>query len=604
MDSVESSEDRHVRESQSDVEREITKVEKLSPAIKYATIIGVHILCLAVYLVPILTHNNDVEPVLDEAHIVPTVNGDVAGTSTLEQVFTNDYWGRNMNTVSSHKSWRPLTILTFRWLKGPGFLHTLTMYRIVNILANAAAGECVSIIAVKLSPRLSEAQSLLLRCCVKLFFCLHPTHVEVTANAANRPHLLAVLAAVVLCDPKLHVFGVALMQLVGLMCSETFIFQMPAVVITLILIEWKNLPGKDVKSLISAFLLVLPRLMLLFILSVSYLVMRFMLDWLSIPTGLIRPAENPFFPLEGMDRARNYAYVLVIHIFKGWNLDFIGFSHEYGFECIRKLKKWTDPRFGAVLATIAILVYAARKCRQQGLGAILLLLFHLSWMATLFPISGVVKVGTFIADRIVVASTVSVSVLVGRWLTGWIMPDGSATPHRFKSCLVFGLFAIMWFRVHHRALDWMDSYPLLTSSLRTCPRSAKSHLEVSKVYSGLVSELFDLNRSLSHLEKAEEIDPTYCDVHQQFAHVYIQQQNLLEFEERLAKAILCPFSMAGASEMWRRYWPVVLQDPSAAGEGKIRMDRYQKLIERAVAREQQELDDGKPQWRGASLDEF
>ena len=580
------------------------QVEKVSPNIKYTVLILVHILCLAVYLIPILADNHGVGPVLDEAHIVAAVNQDVAGTTTLEQVFTNDYWGRNMNSASSHKSWRPLTILTFRWLKGPGFVDALTMHRIVNILANAATGECVSIIAVKIFPHLSDPQSLLLRCCAKLFFCLHPTHVEVTANAANRPHLLAVLAAVVLCDPKLHVLAVTLAQLVGLLCSETFIFQMPAVVITLLLIQWRNLPGKNFNSLIQAFVLVLPRTVLLFILSVFYLVMRFTLDWLSIPTGLIRPAENPFFPLEGMDRARNYAYVLVIHIFKGWNLDFIGFSHEYGFECIRKLKKWTDPRFGTVLATIAILVYAARKCRQQGLAASLLLLFHLSWMATLFPISGVVKVGTFIADRIVVASTVSISVLVGRWMTAWIMPNGVIMPHRFKSCLVLGLFAFMGYRVHQRSLDWMDSYLLLTSSLRTCPRSAKSHMEVSKVYSGLVSDLYDLNRSLYHLKMAEEIDPAYCDVHQQFAHVLIQQQNLLEFEKRLAKAVLCPFSMSGASDMWRRYWPVVLKDPNSAVDGQIRMDRYQRLIEKAVEREQEELDKGKPQWKGGSLDEF
>ena len=189
-------------------------------------------------------------------------------------------------------------------------------------------------------------------------------------------------------------------------------------------------------------------------------------------------------------------------------------------------------------------------------------------------------------------------------MTAWVMPDGVSTPHRFKSFLVLGLFAVMWFRVHHRALDWMDSYPLLTSSLRTCPRSAKSHLEVSKVYSGLVSDLFDLNRSLYHLKKAEEIDPTYCDVHQQFAHVLIQQQNLLEFEGRMAKAVLCPFSMSGASDMWKRYWPVVLKDPNSAVEGQARLDRYQRLIEKAVAREQDELNMGKPQWKGGSLDEF
>jgi hypothetical protein len=76
----------------------------------------------------------------------------------------------------------------------------------------------------------------------------------------------------------------------------------------------------------------------------------------------------------------------------------------------------------------------------------------------------------------------------------------------------------------------------------------------------------------------------------------------LEFEERLARAILCPFTMGGATEMWRRYWPVVLKDPTTMVEGQKRMENFQVRIERAVQREQEELAAGKPQWKGGSLD--
>eukprot|EP00545_Synedropsis_sp_CCMP1620_P013384 CAMPEP_0119020324 /NCGR_PEP_ID=MMETSP1176-20130426/23812_1 /TAXON_ID=265551 /ORGANISM="Synedropsis recta cf, Strain CCMP1620" /LENGTH=615 /DNA_ID=CAMNT_0006974731 /DNA_START=187 /DNA_END=2030 /DNA_ORIENTATION=+ len=587
--------------------------QKLRPAVKYSILTLIHIFVVAVYLIPILTHPYEGGPVLDESHIIGSNNADVAGTTSLHDVFINDYWGRPMDSESSHKSWRPVTILTFRYLQGSaGYLTKLTMHRITNILAHAATGECVSLLAVKLfsSHFGSSEQSLfLLRCLTKLFFCLHPTHVEVTANAANRPHLLAVLCAAVLCDPSLNILLVMLVQIIGLLCSETFLFQMPAVCITLTAIYWKQHHQHDPNAKhptpfhsiwTKAVVPLLPRHMVLFLLSVSYLVMRFWNDWLSIPTGLIRPAENPFFPLTGLSRVRNYALVVVIHISKSWNLDLIGFSHEYGHACLPELTKWTDPRFGVVLATIGLFGYVTYKCmvvdngnNNKRLNACLLLLFHLSWMATLFPISGIVKVGTFIADRIVVGSTVSVSILVGRYLTTYIMPDeeeatiasGKTTdqqqqkkkshPLRRRSTLVVvALFCFMWYRVHFRSMEWMDSVPLLTSSLKSCPRSAKSHLEISKIYSGLVPHLFDLDQSLYHLNMVEEIDPTYCDVHQQFAHVYIQQSGhkLLDFEERLAKAILCPFTMGGATEMWRRYWPVVLKDPSTAIEGQKRIE--------------------------------
>jgi len=43
-----------------------------------------------------------------------TRNRDVLGLSPLGQLLRNDFWGTNMADVTSHKSYRPLTTLTFR----------------------------------------------------------------------------------------------------------------------------------------------------------------------------------------------------------------------------------------------------------------------------------------------------------------------------------------------------------------------------------------------------------------------------------------------------------------------------------------------------------
>lgn len=41
-------------------------------------------------------------------------NGDVVGTNSLKQLFLNDFWGTPMADPNSHKSYRPLTTLSFR----------------------------------------------------------------------------------------------------------------------------------------------------------------------------------------------------------------------------------------------------------------------------------------------------------------------------------------------------------------------------------------------------------------------------------------------------------------------------------------------------------
>ena len=55
----------------------------------------------------------DGEFVFDDAEAV-TNNEDVRPETPLAQLFQNDFWGTNIKNNKSHKSYRPLTILSFR----------------------------------------------------------------------------------------------------------------------------------------------------------------------------------------------------------------------------------------------------------------------------------------------------------------------------------------------------------------------------------------------------------------------------------------------------------------------------------------------------------
>lgn len=107
--------------------------------------------------------------------------------------------------------------------------------------------------------------------------------------------------------------------------------------------------------------------------------------------------------------------------------------------------------------------------------------------------------------------------------------------------------------------------------------------EMSKVHSGLYPNEFNLTKSLYHLRKVQDIDPNMCDVHQQFAHVYIQQQEYIKMEKHLVQGVLCPFSMGGSVELWRRYWQLAGEDP----EAQARLQEYNKVIQNAVEAERQ-----------------
>ena len=593
----------------------------------------IHISCIVLYLIPILAPNEHAGPTLDEAHVMDeAVQKDIHDpNASWEQIFSNDYWGRPMNSPSSHKSWRPLTVLSFRYLKGPFQdltnqtvkLQQLTVHRLVNALCHAAAGELVGQLATQLfvlntNPFISEGENAMwLQLITKIVFCLHPTHVEVTANAANRNHILAVLLALIVCfiTTPFWLFLAALVS--GYLASETFVFLIPGIMVTMTVLAFtttnrnsNNKTDNDTNIIIlylRAILSIAPRLLLLTISLAAYLFGRWYFDTLDIPTGLIRPAESPYFAFEGVKRIQNYLYVVTIHLGKQWGLvlpkqfggDPIGFSHEYGFDCIPEIQTWDDHRlvFGvgfhivmAIAVSILLIIYNAQSF--FGLVAI-----HWSWtLFSLFPICGILKVGTFVSDRIVVPASVVASIWIGKILhgyaTNWLWKTNS--PFRFFRPLQI-LFVVWWIgvscaTVHNRALDWMDSISLMNSALLTCPRFAKVHMEVSKIHSGLYPTHLDLQKTRYHLDKAREIDPDLCDLHKQYVFLAIQQGNYREVERELPHALLCPFTSAGAEPLWNNYWNQLLSSaPQGSHQHTDIQVRYQNalsIVQEGIRKEQ------------------
>jgi hypothetical protein len=579
--------------------------------------VAVHFFCVTLYLIPVLQPNDLGGPTLDELHIMSPDQHDIHGDSSLKTIFSNDYWGRPMNAENSHKSWRPLTILSFRYLKGYNWNDQLTTHRIVNILTHAAAGEIVGILATLLVPSMEHPW--LLQLLVKVLFCLHPTHVEVTANAANRNHILAVLFSSLLCFPVMTdttttPFWLFLPTLLaGYLASETFLFQIPAAMVTMVVIVYnqkriqQQSQQRNNNLVVFDYLLATisqwPRLFLLAFSIVVYYGGRAYYDTLDIPEGLIRPAENPFYHFRGMHRVRNYLYVIALHLHKSWWMvvpNPLGFSHEYGYDCIPQIVSWRDERMmvsvygmGALLIlSLVVAIGLLFTKRIPYAGSIFgMIAIHWAWMLTLFPITGIVKVGTFVSDRIVVASTVSVSWILGILLHTYLTKWFAKLPFKPLQAMVLGwFFMTSYVMVHNRTLNWMDSVSLLTSSLETCPRFAKVHMEISKIHSGLYSQLFNLTKSRNHLEIARDIDPDLCDIHQQFAHVAIQEGKYREYEEELTQAVLCPFSMGGALPMWQKYWKIAVENvpPGTPQRAEIeeRQNHYTRIIQEAVAEEQ------------------
>lgn len=670
--------------------------------------IFIYIISIGIYLHPITTSPTpsispkvkqkwnliyNPTPQLDELHIMHTDQHDIRGgtsTSSWTDAWYNDYWGRPLSSESSHKSWRPVSIWTFRFIKGgyigqyifsvvgkaigsfiDGILKLFTgsfatrdndessslnkdetlaselfVHRIVNVLIHTAIVQLIGTVSSLLFSGDKKDDinlHLYTRYISQLLFALHPVHVEAVVNVANRPHILALLFNATIVDPSVPLLAMAILAMAGLLTAETALFQFPAIVLTMTAIRYReelkvveiqrSRMSGDKKStqqqekqhqqspLVKTVINLLPRYILLVLISVTYLIYRHYNDTLSIPDGLIRPAENPFYEMTAITRVINYSYILSIHIMKSLSIDLVGFSHEYGYDCIPKMKSFHDIRLLLPVTLICCVVVACawswygmdttQKSKEDSkrvasvyeerIQRILLTLVFFSWIATLFPISGLLKVGTFVADRIAVASSFGACIFAGRFFAVWIADvnnnkksikaANSSKKSYTKPLKLLILFFICTFhlarRTYTRSAEWMDSVPLFESSLKTCPRSIKSNLEMSKLYSGLVPHMLDLDKALSLISTAQSIDPKYCDVHQQYAHVYFQQSKYISFEEEMVQSLLCSFTMGQAMNNWNKYWKVVLNDGKNEA-AKARYDRYMTRIRAAVENDQDE----------------
>ena len=116
----------------------------------------------------------------DRAAIVG--NQDVHGQSSVMDLFQNDFWGQDMKLVDSHKSYRPVTVLTYRINHYFGGLHP-EGFHIGNVVIYALAVMAMYTFCGQWMGRRAARVATLL-------FCFHPTHVEAVASLVGRADCL------------------------------------------------------------------------------------------------------------------------------------------------------------------------------------------------------------------------------------------------------------------------------------------------------------------------------------------------------------------------------------------------------------------------------
>jgi hypothetical protein len=109
--------------------------------------------------------------------------------SDIRDLFEHDFWGSPLRSASSHKSFRPLTVLSFRLNYALGRFHPMG-YHALNVLLHAITTVLVLLVGRRiLAPYAFHRAPVF----ASLLFAVHPIHCDSVASIVGRADVLCTL---------------------------------------------------------------------------------------------------------------------------------------------------------------------------------------------------------------------------------------------------------------------------------------------------------------------------------------------------------------------------------------------------------------------------
>ncbi|XP_052702664.1 protein O-mannosyl-transferase TMTC4-like [Crassostrea angulata] len=507
-------------------------------------------------------------------------NNDLKPETPLSDLFVHDFWGSKLDSKTSHKSYRPLTVLTFRWnyfLSGGPYPMS---FHIVNIILHGLVS--VLMLAVfslvlagyhndREGRPLFGAPKASLACAI--LFAIHPIHTESVAGIVGRADLLCALLFILsfLCYVRsccqdtvsrthatLHrpeTFSLAWFCLSVVFCGLSVLCKEQGITVigicsaydiivicqvdVLRLLRLKkstenqnqeaspsvtkqNTSGDWFKSLCV-------RHLFLAITGAAILVTRWRVMGSAPP--VFQVFDNPHSFVNGtLLRTLNYNYLYALNCWILVNPWWLCFDWSMG--SVPTIDSLSDPRVLAVIVlwvVLAFCLYSAcvgpigQQQRQLTMALALLIVPFLPASNLFF------RVGFVIAERVLYLSTAGFCILV---VMGICKLQQKFTSMNTRYCLFF-LVAVFMIRSIQRSNEWKTEMALFTAGAKTCPLNAKVHYNIGK----LNSDLGNIEKAISKYRLAISLNPEYDQAMNNLGNLLKDQGKNEEAEQLLRKAV-------------------------------------------------------------------
>lgn len=512
------------------------------------------------------SHNGDF---CYDDHFAIKNNNDSTGNNPLFDLFKHDFWGQDITLEDSHKSYRPITVLSFRlnyWIynyilkdniKVPeGFDVGLYQYKwlvfglhLTNTIIHTIVSIQVFFLAkfiLKLSFDISLGSALL--------FASHPIHTEAVSNIVGRAELISTFFALLslflysksIINHYKYLIASVIFAWISILSKETAFSIFPIILLWDIL-KYYEAKNKDKSSLAIRIVVIIFAVILYLWFRTKITVHFTVLNY--------RRLENPIaFSKNFTERWLSTLYLhsrYVLALFKPWPL-----SCDWSYNCIPLVSSILDPRnllwitfYAAIISTIIVSsYYYVVKKSKKGQVALFLVGFAGS---SFFPASNIILfVGTMLAERVLYLPSIPFTILVSfiiKSLGSNIIKDKKTKKLIFYSIIVV-ILSIYISLTLKRNLDWENEERLFESALEVCPDSGKVNFNMAILrinqHNATAAEYF-LKRTLS-------IVPEHCEVDFQYGILYWSEyKDYTKALTHFKKSLKCKYTMVKAATILR-----------------------------------------------------
>jgi hypothetical protein len=410
----------------------------------------------------------------------------------------NDFWGTPMSSPSSHQSFRPVTVLTFRWNHQ---LHGLEPfgYHLVNVLLHVCVCQAVFAFAVRF---IFVGDCLAAKASAALFAVI-PVHCEAVASVVGRAELLSALFCILgllvyaeACRPAGSIRASALLAFAACLLGVLSTFSKEqgfATFALLLAYEFSRVErARRTDCLMGG-----GRLLIVSLAMITVLCLRLRILANGQPPSFSIVQNPASHHTDWRVRTRTFWYLAARHFLLIFQ--HTGFSCDYSGGTIPVLDSSTDARLlvafsvmlplGLAIAGLTALVVrrawdaSATSRNRRSVGMVSAAWLSLAILVLPFiPSSNLlVYVGFVLAERVMYLPSVGAClglVLTLRAVTQRILPSASAGPRRNRLVQAAGV-AVLGVYFHAtlaRNADWATPLSLFRSAVRVLPHNAEMHL--------------------------------------------------------------------------------------------------------------------------------